>query len=216
MADRVADRQFQTEVFPNELAVIRQRRLNAGLPPPARDITTPSLPHDLMGLALSGGGIRSASFSLGVLQALSASGLLPRVDYLSTVSGGGLIGSSVSSLLNSPKTSAEHGQFPLGFDPGKVERPAIRYLRNHTRWLAPGGGLDDIRLPAVILRGILDNVAVLLPLLMIAVLLTEQLFNLAYRWGMDKVQYVPIASVASPPMTDPVHATPNSRRAAST
>lgn len=197
MADRVADRQFQTEVFPNELAVIRQRRLNAALPPPALDVTTPSLQHDLMGLALSGGGIRSASFSLGVLQALSASGLLPRVDYLSTVSGGGLIGSSVSSLLNSPKTSAEPDQFPLGFDPGKVERPAIRYLRNHTRWLAPGGGLDDIRLPAVILRGILDNVAVLLPLLMIAVLLTEQLFNLAYRWGMDKVQYVPIAGVAA-------------------
>ena len=131
--------------------------------------------------------------SLGVLQALSASGLLSRVDYLSTVSGGGLIGASMSSLLNSPAASAQPETFPLGFDAGKAERPAIRYLRNHTRWLAPGGGLDEVRLPAIILRGMLNNFAVLLPLLMIAVLLTEQFFQLAYRWGIDKVLFVPVA-----------------------
>ena len=193
----MAERQFETEVFPDELDAIRHRRRNVGLPPPAPDLTIPSLQHNLFGLALSGGGIRSASLSLGVLQALSASGLLARVDYLSTVSGGGLIGSSVSSLLNSSTTSAERAAFPLGFDAGKVERPAIRYLRNHTRWLAPGGGLDEIRLPAVILRGMLNNFAVLLPLLMIAVLLTEQFFQVAYRWGIDKVQYVPIAGAAA-------------------
>src|SRR5207249_705301 len=43
---------------------------------------------DLVGLALSGGGIRSAMFNLGLLQALHANGLLRYVDYLSTVSGG--------------------------------------------------------------------------------------------------------------------------------
>jgi hypothetical protein len=45
-----------------------------------------------IGLALSGGGIRSATFSLGVVQALAQRGLLRRIDYLSTVSGGGYIG----------------------------------------------------------------------------------------------------------------------------
>ena len=44
---------------------------------------------DLLGVALSGGGIRSATFNLGVLQALAQFGLLKRIDYLSTVSGGG-------------------------------------------------------------------------------------------------------------------------------
>ena len=52
-------------------------------------------------LCLSGGGIRSASFSLGVLEGLSlfsgsqkrANGLMHNLDYLSTVSGGGYIGS---------------------------------------------------------------------------------------------------------------------------
>ena len=58
-------------------------------------------------LCLSGGGIRSASFALGVIEALAvhprpeadkqtpseATSLLRQFDYLSTVSGGGYIGS---------------------------------------------------------------------------------------------------------------------------
>jgi hypothetical protein len=44
-------------------------------------------------LCLSGGGIRSASFGLGVLQGLAEYGLLLDFHYLSTVSGGGYIGS---------------------------------------------------------------------------------------------------------------------------
>jgi predicted acylesterase/phospholipase RssA len=53
----------------------------------------------LVGLALSGGGIRSASVCLGVLQALAEKDHLRFVDYLSTVSGGGYIGSCWSALL---------------------------------------------------------------------------------------------------------------------
>ena len=53
------------------------------------------------GLALSGGGIRSATFSLGVLQRLAKNKLLEKIDYLSTVSGGGYIGSSLTWFLNS-------------------------------------------------------------------------------------------------------------------
>lgn len=52
------------------------------------------------GLALSGGGIRSATFNLGVLQALSKKGLLHWLDYISTVSGGGYIGSSLTWYLS--------------------------------------------------------------------------------------------------------------------
>src|SRR5579872_663608 len=46
----------------------------------------------LLGLAFSGGGIRSATFNLGVLQGLAEHEVLKEVDYLSTVSGGGYIG----------------------------------------------------------------------------------------------------------------------------
>ena len=49
-----------------------------------------------IGIAISGGGIRSASFGLGVLQALLEQGKLQKADYLSTVSGGGYIGSALT------------------------------------------------------------------------------------------------------------------------
>lgn len=51
------------------------------------------------GLGFSGGGIRSATFNLGILQAFAKQGLLRKVDYLSTVSGGGYIGSWLSALI---------------------------------------------------------------------------------------------------------------------
>lgn len=51
------------------------------------------------GLALSGGGIRSATFGLGVLQTLARSGLLSAFHYQSTVSGGGYIGAFLQGLI---------------------------------------------------------------------------------------------------------------------
>jgi hypothetical protein len=48
--------------------------------------------HDHFGIALSGGGIRSATFNLGLLQGLDCYDVLSHVDYLSTVSGGGYVG----------------------------------------------------------------------------------------------------------------------------
>src|SRR6266576_3104677 len=56
----------------------------------AEPIMRPTANSSLIGLALSGGGIRSASFCLGALQALDKAGVLKNVDYLSTVSGGGM------------------------------------------------------------------------------------------------------------------------------
>ena len=50
-------------------------------------------------LCLSGGGVRSATFNLGVLQGLARSGLLEKFDYLSTVSGGGFIGSWLTAWI---------------------------------------------------------------------------------------------------------------------
>jgi len=59
-------------------------------------------PGSCGGLALSGGGIRSAVFSLGVLIALARRDLLPQFDYLSTVSGGGYLGSFLTTFLATP------------------------------------------------------------------------------------------------------------------
>src|SRR5262249_52531523 len=70
--------------------------------------------RSLVGLALSGGGIRSASFNLGLLQALYEQGQLRRADYLATVSGGGYIGSLLSSLMLRPDVHLnDREHFPL-------------------------------------------------------------------------------------------------------
>src|SRR5271155_6258701 len=53
----------------------------------------------LSALCISGGGIRSSTFALGALQALADHRLLGQFDYLSTVSGGGYIGSWLTAWI---------------------------------------------------------------------------------------------------------------------
>ena len=61
---------------------------------------------DAVGLALSGGGIRSASFNLGVIQALHRFGVLRFIDYLSSVSGGSYIAAAISHSVAKKKSYA--------------------------------------------------------------------------------------------------------------
>lgn len=53
-----------------------------------------------IGLALSGGGSRAVAFHLGCLRALNELGILQRVDVLSTVSGGSIIGALYAANEN--------------------------------------------------------------------------------------------------------------------
>ncbi len=64
----------------------------------------------LSGLAFSGGGIRSATFNLGVLQGLAHLKLLNKFDYLSTVSGGGYIGSWLSAWIRHEYQALDESQ----------------------------------------------------------------------------------------------------------
>lgn len=135
--------------------------------------------NDLIGIALSGGGIRSATFNLGVLQVLSKMGLLPMVDYLSTVSGGGYIGSCLSSLLSlnqrgfDPKQpdkqycfgasdemryTTQWDRFP--FRENWIAGSQVKHLRTHGNFLIARSGLfarDTLRAIGVVLGGILYN-----------------------------------------------------------
>ena len=61
----------------------------------------------LVGLAFSGGGVRSGAFNLGFAQALYESNVLQNVDYLSTVSGGGYAGGHLSSQVCHPDAQYE-------------------------------------------------------------------------------------------------------------
>lgn len=98
----------------------------------------------LVGLVLSGGGVRSATFNLGLLQSLAKNNVLQYCDYLSTVSGGGYIGSCLSSLLADNKDySTKKEAFPFRESDSKIlgERPETNHLRATKNYLGLGGGL---------------------------------------------------------------------------
>ena len=101
------------DVFETELAEIKQRRVNAGLLNELDGSTGQAVSdkdHALSnrtGLALSGGGVRSASFNLGFLQALYRRGVLRQFDLLSTVSGGGYIAGFLASLICHPASAID-------------------------------------------------------------------------------------------------------------
>lgn len=102
-------------VLRNETRYLRSRRRRAGLDSPEALMRRP------MGLSLSGGGIRSAMLGLGLLQSLQRAGVVRHVDYLSTVSGGGYIGTALSSLLSIGPGSGRANPTHYRLAPG--ERP---------------------------------------------------------------------------------------------
>lgn len=126
-----------------------------------------------LGIAISGGGIRSASFGLGVLQALLAHRILHRTDYLSTVSGGGYIGSALTWFRK--RHPGKNGRFFDDSDPfGKKDSdPAnrsdfISFLRQHGNYLFPGNGLNLISTIAMLIRSLVVSVLVYFAILLVA------------------------------------------------
>ena len=119
-------------------------------------------------LCLSGGGIRSASFGLGVLQALARADLLEKFDYLSTVSGGGYIGGWLSAWIHHHPSGREGVLTELKTTPDRTIEPEsdpVRHLRAFSNYLTPRFGLfsaDTWAIGATVLRDILLNWIVLL------------------------------------------------------
>src|SRR5262252_8051558 len=95
-------------------------------------------------LCISGGGIRSATFALGVLQGLARAGLLQKFDYLSTVSGGGYIGSWLSSWAHRDPEGLPGVAKALAAQPQQKLCPepvALEHLREYSNYLSPKVGL---------------------------------------------------------------------------
>jgi hypothetical protein len=173
-----------TELLAREKTYIQnwRRAMNAGS-------ATREIDKTLAGLALSGGGIRSATFALGVTQAFAAQDLMRRFDYLSTVSGGGYLGSSLTWLTRNSNAQDADRRFTFGMDrdhfPYPVDPPdrqtnrrtdpaqdaQLIYLRQHGKYLTPGRGIDIVSAIAVVLRGVLLNLLVWLPLAALVLLL---------------------------------------------
>jgi len=125
----------------------------------------------LSALCLSGGGIRSATFNLGVLQVLAKIGLLGKFDYLSSVAGGGYIAGWLRAWMHRrgvAKVVTELGGHNRNTGSSSNEAAPVSNLRDYSNYLTPRLGLfsgDTWSVVATVMRNLLLNWLVLVPLL---------------------------------------------------
>ena len=150
-----------------EIPVVRARRKIHDIPdtdynPKSGDSYEWARKNHLQGICFSGGGIRSATFNLGVLQGLAKLGILSHFDYLSSVSGGGYIHEWLAGWIKREEQEfqeraeeavpayhpgdgfkkVEKQLIPLPFDRDNSVHPApIRWLRRYSNYLTPQKGL---------------------------------------------------------------------------
>ena len=144
-------------------------------------------------LCISGGGIRSATFALGALQGLAELGILENFDYLSTVSGGGYIGSWLTAWkerwqgLTTPKklgdktTTVVSQLKPFALPPPEEHPDPVQHLREYSNYLSPKLGFfsaDTWTLVATVARNMLLNWLVFIPLLMCALMVPRIVLSL--------------------------------------
>ena len=138
--------------------------------------------HDTAALCLSGGGIRSATFAVGVVRGLAHFGLLSKFDYLSTVSGGGYAGSWLSAWMHHTSAHEVHEELKNANRETLAPEPApMHHLRAYSHFLAPRVGMfstDTWTLLATIGRNLLLNWLVLLPLVAAGLLLPRMVVSL--------------------------------------
>jgi patatin-like phospholipase len=136
-----------------------------------------SLEKPRTALCLSGGGIRSATFALGVLQGLARCRLLTAFDYLSTVSGGGYVGSWLSAWIAQEKGNLDKIQESLSGEKATSAEPEpapVAHLRYYSNYLTPRLGLlsaDTWTIVATVVRNLLLNWLLIVPVLVAAILL---------------------------------------------
>ncbi len=215
------------EIFTAELQVVRARRLpngdarSNGLPyfsdpsPVLDDVLTEltqdrdsnsdwsdsgGFRHDgLVGLALSGGGVRSATFNLGVLQILNRYRIFEKLDYISSVSGGGYIASCLSSIFAQAdqRQGRQELNFPFVHKMGQLESAPFQHLRDYSNYLAPGGTRDLLQMPALVLRGLIMNFLVIFSYILLAVLLTvtfnsnQAILGQPFGWEHRLLDWIP-------------------------
>ncbi|HYG11309.1 MAG TPA: patatin-like phospholipase family protein, partial [Pyrinomonadaceae bacterium] len=134
------------------------------------------LPEKRTALCFSGGGIRSASFGLGIVQGLARYGMLEQFDYLSTVSGGGYLGGWLSAWIHRARLSPVINALRNEPEKNKLqpEPEPIRHLRSYSNYLTPRLGFlsaDTWTLVATVLRNLVLNWLLLIPIILAALIL---------------------------------------------
>lgn len=166
------------QAYPQTLWEHERAHLRARMPERHRDLA--DRPSDqVIGVALSGGGIRSATFCLGVFQALAELRRLSRIDYLSTVSGGGYFGTFLGRLYRRDEVENDEQvramldpTAPPGASGGKLPN-VVAWLRENGRYLSPNGAGDLLIGAAIMLRNWITIQVVLLSFVLLVMLVAQ-------------------------------------------
>lgn len=131
----------------------------------------------ISGFAVSGGGIRSASFGLGVMQALVANKQLHKFHYMSTVSGGGYLGSALTWALHQDPQANTSDKFPLGArgSADTKENKRLNFIRQHSSYLLPDNSIGAVSLAGIVIRSTFISLFVYTALLTVVMVL--------FKWG---------------------------------
>lgn len=138
----------------------------------------------LSALCLSGGGIRSAAFAMGVAQGLAARKILSKFDYLSTVSGGGYTGAMLTAWVQRAGYEAVERELAEG-PPAAADIAPLQHLRRFSSYLSPASGMlstDMLTLVALYIRNLLLNWFVIIPIVLIAILILKLIAQLAWAY----------------------------------
>ena len=141
------------------------------------------------GLALSGGGVRSAAFALGVLQPLVRGDVIKNIDYMSTVSGGGYTGCALTwwlrrRLPSGTPAGTTSANFPFGQpDPKDCtpdQKSILNFLRFHYNYLSPTSTLTFLSIIAVLVRNfmvtLVFSILRIVPFILLALALITVVF----------------------------------------
>jgi hypothetical protein len=161
----------------------QQKRASARSRWRSRAVRLPGREAAPVGICVSGGGIRSASVTLGALQALRERGVLQRARYLVSVSGGGYTAGAFQlaisdrvppGLENSSTRPANLATPADAFAPGSPEED---HIRRHARYLADSPG-EVVRAVGTVLRGVLVSLGMLTLIVIVMGQFLQSLYGL--------------------------------------
>jgi hypothetical protein len=167
-AEEPDTRSIRQKLRPWLLGVVKES------PPPAAEPALEPVPGRI-GICCSGGGLRSAAYNLGALQALRDQDVLGKADYLTAVSGGSYIAAAhfITAASSNPRLFTKTPLFSRS-------SPEEQYLRSHTDYLAPGlGGKLTL-----ILR-LLAGLTITTVLLLLSLEVVARLLGWAYGNGLQ-------------------------------
>ena len=141
-----------------------------------------------LGVCLSGGGIRSATFALGATQVLGDRGVLGRADYLAAVSGGSYHAGSHQMLRAQARRQGTSIAVADAFAPGTPEED---HRRRHAKYIADGAGGWAVAVGVVV-----RNLVVSLALLYAGLLLGARVLGAGY--GVLAPWSVPLLGATTP------------------